>query len=114
MKIQSYRFGHIEIDGKVYRDDVKLVGERVVPDWWRSSGHFVELNDVGDLLYADADVCIFGTGAYGAMLVSEAVKSAFESRGIEVLIEKTESACSTYNRLSKEGKKVVAGFHLSC
>jgi uncharacterized protein len=42
------------------------------------------------------------------------VKSAFERRGVSVLVEKTESACHTYNRLIKEGKKVVAGLHLSC
>ena len=48
------------------------------------------------------------------MRVSEAVKSAFEGRDVKVLVEKTGSACHTYNRLTKEGKKVVAGFHLSC
>ena len=114
MKIQSYRFGYIEIDGNVYRNDVKLIGNKVVPDWWRSRGHLVELKDVKDLLGSDAQICIFGTGAYGAMRVSEAVKSAFESLGVKVLVEKTESACNSYNQLTKEGKKVVAGFHLSC
>jgi len=114
MEIQSYRFGAIEIDGKVYKDDVKLVGDRVIAGWWRSRGHLVEPKDVKDLLGADASVCIFGTGAYGAMRVSDAVKSAFEGCGVKVLVEKTESACYTYNRFIKEGKKVVAGLHLSC
>ncbi len=114
MKIQSYSFGHIEIDGKAYRDDVKLVGTKVLPGWWRSSGHLVDLKDVKDLLGSDAEICIFGTGAYGAMRVSEAVKSELQNRGIRVLVEKTKSACDTYNRLSEEGKKVIAGFHLSC
>jgi hypothetical protein len=114
MKIESYRFGYIEIDDKAYRDDVKLVGGRVVPGWWRSSGHFVDLKDVQDLLDAEAEVCIFGTGAYGSMRVSDEVKSAFESRNVKVLVEKTELACNTYNRLAEGGKKVIAGFHLSC
>ena len=114
MKIESYSFGSIEIDGKVYRSDLKLIGERVVPDWWRGQGHLVELEDVDDLLKADAEICIFGTGAYGVMRVSKRVKSEFENRGIKVLIEKTKSACNTYNRLLQEGKKLVAGFHLTC
>ena len=114
MKIQSYRFGHIQIDGKDYRNDVKLFGERVVPDWWRTQGHLVEMRDVQDLLNADAEICIFGTGAYGSMRVSDAVQSAFQKRGIEVLIQTTESACTLYSRLLQDGKKVVAGFHLSC
>jgi hypothetical protein len=114
MEIQSYRFGHIQIDGKAYQNDVKLIGDTVVPDWWRSKGHHVGPDDVRDLLSSNAEVCIFGTGAYGALRVSEEVQAAFESRGVQVLTEKTESACQTYNRLVQEGKKVVAGFHLSC
>ena len=114
MEIQSYRFGHIEIDGKSYRNDVKLMGNKVVDQWWRSQGHYVELEDVKDLLAAEAEVCIFGTGAYGSMRVSDTVKSAFEAQGIQVLEKKTESACNTYNQLVKEGKTVMAGFHLTC
>lgn len=112
--IQSYRFGHIEIHGKAYRNDVKLIGERVVPEWWRSQGHLVELKDVQDLLKADPEVCIFGTGAYGSMRVAESVKSALQDRGIEIVMEQTESACHTYNRLLETGRKVVAGLHLTC
>ncbi len=114
MEIQSYRFGHIEIDGKTYRNDVKLIGDEVVPEWWRSQGHYVEPKDVKDLLAADAEVCIFGTGAYGSMRVSGDVKSAFEKNGIQVVSDKTSTACDLYNRLSKEGKRVIAGFHLTC
>ncbi len=114
MKIESYRFGFIQIDGKDYRNDVKLIGERVVPEWWRSQGHLVQVRDVQDLLKTNPEICIFGTGAYGSMRVSEAVKSELQDRGIKVLIEKTESACHTYNRLLQDGKKIVAGFHLTC
>jgi hypothetical protein len=114
MEIQSYEFGHIQIDGKAYRNDVKLIGNAVVPQWWRSQGHYVALQDAKDLLAAEAEVCIFGTGAYGSMRVSTAVKSAFEDRGVKVVTDKTPSACDLYNRLAKEGKKVIAGFHLTC
>lgn len=113
MRIESYRFGYIQIDGKVYRNDVKLIGERVVPDWWRGQGHLVEIRDVQDLLNADAEICIFGTG-YGGLRVSKAVKSEFENLGIKVLIQKTEVACDTYNQLLQDNKKLVAGFHLTC
>jgi hypothetical protein len=112
--IESYRFGSIEIDGKIYKNDVKLIGNRVESDWWRSQGHLVQMADVQDLLKANAEFYVFGTGAYGAMKVSDAVKSELESRGSKVVIEPTEPACDTYNKLLKEGKSVVAGFHLSC
>jgi len=114
MEIQFYQFGHIEIDGKAYRNDVKLIGNQVVPEWWRGQGHYVDLKDAEDLLAAGAQVCIFGTGAYGSMRISPAVKSAFEDRGVQVITAKTSEACNLYNRLAKEGKRVIAGFHLTC
>jgi hypothetical protein len=112
--IQAYRFGHIEINGKAYRNDVKLIGAKVIPEWWRGQGHLVEMKDVQDLLKADAEICIFGTGAYGSMRVSESVRSAFQDRGIKVVMKQTEPACHTYNQLIETGKKVVAGLHLTC
>ena len=112
--IESYRFGHIKIDGHAYRNDVKLIGEKVLSDWWRSQGHLVQIKDIQDLIDANAEFCVFGTGAYGGMRVAEPVTSQLESRGSRVMVEPTESACNTYNRLLQDGKLVVAGFHLSC
>ncbi|MBW2107447.1 MAG: hypothetical protein JRI36_02110 [Deltaproteobacteria bacterium] len=114
MKIQAYRFGAIEIDGKVYHNDVKLIGNRVIDGWWRSQGHVVALEDIKDLLAAGSEVCIFGTGAYGALRVSNEVRAAFESLGVRVVAEKTSSACDLYNQLVEQGKAVVAGLHLTC
>ena len=114
MKIQSYKFGHIEIDGTVYRNDVRLIGNKVLPEWWRSQGHYVDLMDANDLLAAEAEVCIFGTGAYGSMRIAPEVEAAFKKRGVQVITEKTSSACDLYNRLTNEGKKVIAGLHLTC
>lgn len=114
MKIESYQFGHIKIDGKAYRNDVRLIGNRVYSGWWRSQGHYVDLTDAKDLLAAEAEVCIFGTGAYGAMRVASEVKAAFKERGVQVVIEKTSPACDLYNRLTSDGKKVIAGLHLTC
>jgi hypothetical protein len=114
MKIESYQFGRIEIDGTVYRNDVRLIGDNVIPEWRRSQGHDVDLKDAKDLLDAEAEVCIFGTGAYGSMRVSPEVKSALKKHGVHVITEKTSSACDHYNRLTNEGKKVIAGLHLTC
>ena len=114
MEIRSYRFGYIEIDGKAYRNDVRIIGDKVLPEWWRAQGHYVDLKDAKDLLAAKAEVCIFGTGAYGSMRVSPEVQAAFKERGVGVVIKKTSQACDLYNRLTNEGKKVIAGLHLTC
>ena len=109
--IESYRFGHIKIDSQSYRKDIKLIGEKVLPDWRRSQGHLVQVKDVQDLIDAEAEFCVFGTGAFGAMRIADSVTSELESRGRKVMIEPTESACNIYNRLVREGKLIVAGFH---
>ena len=114
MKIESYRFGRITIDGNVYQNDVKLIPGKALSEWWRSSGHLVRLEDVKDLLQSHPDFCVFGTGAYGGMKISPEAKSALEDQGTEVIIEKTEPACQRFNRLSDEGRNVVGAFHLTC
>lgn len=114
MKIDAYRFGRITIDGKVYEEDVRLIGGKVLPGWWRASGHLVRLEDIKELLGTDARICLFGTGAYGGMKVSPEASTALETRGMEVIIEKTGAACTRFNRLAGENTKVVAAFHLTC
>ena len=114
MKIESYGFGHISIDGNVYKNDVKLLPGKGVFNWWRSSGHLVRREDIEDLLQSKARVCVLGTGAYGAMTVSPEAKSALEAQGTDVFIEKTGSATHRFNRLIQEGKAVVGAFHLTC
>jgi hypothetical protein len=47
------------------------------------------------------------------MKVEDEVKSLAQSRGIELIIEKTEKAVQSFNRLSAQ-KKVIGGFHLTC
>ena len=114
MKIRSYQFGRIDIDGHVYRHDVKILDGQVVPEWWRRQSHFVDIEDVRDLLDTDADICIFGTGAYGSMQISESVQTELKRRGFQVIMEKTAAACNRFTHLHREGKRIIAGFHLTC
>lgn len=114
MKIESFSFGMIRIDGREYRFDLKLIGDRLIPNWFRANGHLVEPEDIADILESDVDTCIIGTGAYGLMRVSDKVKSDFKSRNIPLVIEKTEEACRRYNQLKKTYKNVAAALHLTC
>ena len=111
--IESYRFGHIVIDGREYSRDLIILPNRILEDWWRREGHKLSLDDLKDILTEDIDVLIIGTGYYGLMKVPSKILETIRSRGIEVIIENTKEACQTYNRLRKS-RKVAAALHLTC
>ena len=69
-----------------------------------------QLRDVLDEL---PDILIIGTGSAGVMRVPEDVQNEIRNKGIELIIEPTESACNTFNKISKT-KHVVAALHLTC
>ena len=112
--IERYSFGHIVVNGKTYHNDIKIIGAAVIPEWWRKSGHVVSPEDVSDLIDARPDYIVIGRGKPGFMKTSSEVKDLIEDRGITLLEEKTAKAVKIFNQLHQEGKKVCAGFHLSC
>ena len=59
-KIDSYRFGHIVIDGQVYSQDVIILSDRVIRDWWRGSGHILHPDDLLLVFEASPKVLVVG------------------------------------------------------
>jgi hypothetical protein len=57
---------------------------------------------------------VIGTGYNGLMRVDKEVIEAFEGKGKKVYIAKTKEAVNLFNDLVKDGKKVLAFFHLTC
>jgi hypothetical protein len=112
--IDSYSFGRIVVNGTIYLNDIKIVGNAVIPEWWRKSGHTVSPEDVSDLIDSRPEFVVIGKGEPGFMKIGSAAKRLLQDRGITLLEEKTSQAVRTYNRLRREGKNVCAGFHLSC
>ena len=112
--IESYSFGRIVVDGATYTNDVKIIGETVIPEWWRKSGHTVNPEDVSDLAESRAEYVVIGKGKPGLMKTSAETRRLFEEQGMKLLEEKTAKAVQTFNRLRREGKRVCAGFHLTC
>ncbi len=114
MFVDDYSFGRIVINGKTYRNDVIVSRDWLNSNWWRKEGHVVSLEDIREILERNPEVVVFGTGAYGAVKVRREVIDELERRGIEVICEPTAKAVEIYNRLLKEGKKVVLAAHLTC
>ena len=111
--IDSYVFGRIVIDGRVYTRDLVLTRDRVWEDWWREQGHRLSLTDLVDVFKVHPKVLIVGTGYSGSLEVLSKTKHFLESKDIEVFVYNTRKACRKYNELSKT-KRVVAALHLTC
>ena len=111
--IESYSFGHIVVDGQSYISDVIIYPDRVEADWWRRQGHLLVPEDLGAVVAEEARTLIVGTGRSGLMQVPPETLEYLESRGFEVIVEKTGDAWQTYNQLSEQ-TEIIAALHLTC
>ena len=114
MRIESYRFGSITVDGKTYTSDVLIWPEGVDDSWWREAGHSLCPEDLERILDKHPDVLVIGTGAYGLMKVPQATVDFLRQRCQEVHIAKTGKACEQFNELSPGDRRVAAALHLTC
>jgi hypothetical protein len=111
--IDDFRFGQITIDGQVYHNDVIILPDRVLPDWWRVEGHSLSMLDLQQALKCAPKVLVVGIGVHSRMKIPKNTQGWIESAGIQLIAEPTDKACETYNHLCDE-KSVVAALHLSC
>jgi len=113
MKIDSYAFGHIVIDGKEYRNDVIITPAGVRAEWWRQEGHKVKMFDLAHALTPKPARLIIGTGSSGMCEVADEVRSHCRARGIELIEVPTPEAVVEYNAL-EDKSDTVAALHLTC
>ena len=120
MKIEHYSFGSITIDGKGYTSDVIIYPERVDSSWWRKEGHNLQIEDIKDVVKAQPNILVIGSGASGVMRVPKEIVTHLESKGIKVYAARTGEAVDLFNKLqSKTGENgkaevVIAALHLTC
>ena len=116
MKIESYRFGEIVIDGMRHTKDLKIIRGKTFDNWWRSQGHTLQLSDILDVVAAKPSTLIVGTGAYGRMVLNSGLSAELESKGIHIEALPTEPAIQRFNELASQlGHEAVAfAVHLTC
>lgn len=112
-KIDSYRFGHIVIDGQAYSRDVIILPNRVISDWWRGSGHTLHPDDLLLVFEASPEVLVVGQGSVSRMQVLDETKQALKEAGIELFSLPTKEACQKYNTVRTQCA-AVAALHLTC
>ncbi len=116
MQINGYSFGRIVVDGKAYTKDIKIIGGRLVPNWWRRQGHLLQMEDIEDVIAARPHTLIVGTGSSGVMRIGPGVAEQLGAKGIRLEALPTAMAVERFNELAgMEGVERVAGaFHLTC
>jgi hypothetical protein len=112
-RIETYRFGHIVIDGQAYSRDVIILPDRVLGGWWRKQGHVLHPDDLDVVFKIAPEVLVVGQGAYGRMEVPFKTREALQAAKIELIALSTEEACQAYNRL-REQRAIAATLHLTC
>lgn len=114
MKIESYSFGLIKIDGREYRSDLIVYPGRVDDKWWRREGHLLQLEDLKDVLVLKPEILIVGQGQPGLMKVDGKVEEHCHLNNVRLTILSTDQAVKEYNRLTGNSEKAIACLHLTC
>jgi hypothetical protein len=112
--ITDFSFGKIVVNGKTYSDDIKIIRGQVISDWWRKRGHRVDVEDVAAILESRPDIVVIGKGSPGLMKSSSSLRDYLNVNNVELIEKKTAKAIEVFNKLYQEGKRVAAGFHITC
>ena len=112
--IESYNFGNMKVLGENHRNDLKIIDNQIVGNWWRWEGHALHTEDIDDILYSSVETLVVGTGAYGGMKVTQEAAKALEGRGIKLVAVPTKEAVTIFNTLLAKDKTVAGAFHLTC
>jgi hypothetical protein len=112
--IDNYKAGQMVVSGKRYRKDLKIIGNKVVSEWWRAQGHNLAVEDISDILAAKPKYLVIGMGYAGFMRVPERLCEKLQDLDINLIKEKTPEATQTFNRLVASGCDVAGAFHLTC
>jgi hypothetical protein len=113
--IDSYSFGRISIDQKVFVKDVIILPDRVQDNWWRKEGHLLQLEDIKSAVEeSNPEMVVIGTGKFGVMKISPEVREFLLNNNIPLHAGKSDKAVEVFNRFLGEGKRVLSAFHLTC
>ena len=114
MKIESFTFGTMVIDGRVYRSDLIIYPDGRVEDGWRRRrGHGLCEEDMAGLITTEPEVIVAGTGVSGMVEPNRGLEKGLLQKGIRFLAVPNEKAVVLFNELNP-GKRVGACFHLTC
>jgi len=95
---------------------LKIIKGKIIENWWRDTGHLLQLKDIQDVVEAEPGILIIGTGASGLLRLADGLISNLENRGMTVYVQASASAVEKFNQLvSRKGEDELAlAIHLTC
>ena len=93
--------------------DVRLIGHEAT-SWAERKGHKLTPEMITDVYDRDIEVLVIGNGVNSAVEVPDEVREAVESHGLELIIERSQDACLTYNEMMRDGRKAALLVHGTC
>ena len=112
--IEAYEFGRMKVGGQVHTRDLMIIDGQVKANWWRDQGHLLQARDLEEVLEAEPEVLVVGTGAHGVMRIDPDLERLLAGRRIELVAAHTADAVGRFNRCHEAGRAVAGAFHLTC
>ena len=109
--IDSISFGKLLFQGKVSRSDTIVYKDRMNTKWWIEKRNLIEPGDLDEVLKENPEAVVVGRGFMNLIDISDQAVEALKAEGAEVIIEKSDEAAETFNRLAGV-KRTVGLFHL--
>jgi len=112
MRVDSFKFGDIVINGS-HHQDCKLYADGTVHRWDYYEHHTVILRDIRDMI-KDIDFFVIGTGESSLVRVEQDVVDALNEMNVKVFIRPTGEAIKKINELAENKKRFAAILHSTC
>jgi hypothetical protein len=109
--IENYKFGVIKIQGRIYNNDLLLIGTKIIPNWRRDEGHLLKKQDLDEIIKYGPNLLIIGKGYYGNMILSQDLEN---NLNFEIEKYKSSKAVKVYNEKISQNIRLTGAFHLTC
>ena len=118
LKIDSFEFGSIVIDGRRYGHDVLILPGGIIKrrkgGFWKFGSHVVKKVEIDELLAANPEIVVLGTGTNARVRLASDAELALKELGIDYMVLPSLEASERVNDLLDSGKRVAALIHVTC
>lgn len=110
-QIRAYKAGKIQINENIYTKSIIVTPDTLLEDWQPQTVEEITAESLQPIIALQPDILLLGTGSKLHFL-SPALYGELINKNIGVEVMSTQSACSTYNALTAENRRVAAALIL--
>jgi len=117
--ITRFEWATFTINGQIHSPEAGVgkdifLSPQGVSAWHERKGHKLKAGMVKRALSLKPEVLIIGNGVEGALEIGKKARQEVEDAGVKLVVLRTPDACREYNRLFREGKRVILLAHGTC